>query len=419
MRILLIHQYYVKGDAAGGSRWNEMTKVWRKQGHDITVIAGMYSFQLGANYPEYRGRLFQKEVTPDGITVHRVFTPSNYDRNFFWRAMAYFCFVFLGAIAGLFQARKHDVIVASSPPLTVGPLGAFLSIATSTKLVFEIRDLWPESAVDTGVLTNPRLIRILEWMEALSYRAATRINALTPAFVKALVERKGIPAEKVWMIPNGADIELVRPGPRENHIREKHNWGDKFVGLYIGAFGRANYLWQLIDAAEILKDDPRFVIACVGNGMERDALETEVLERGLDNIQFLPAVDKAEISYYLNACDVSLVVLKKVDTFKTVYPNKMFDSMSAERAIILAIDGAARTLVEQNAQCGVYVEPENSAEIVDAMRSYRSSPDRLAQHGRNGLDYVRGEFDRRKLAAKYLRLIQEEVCPRSRIRGRV
>ena len=418
MRILIIHQYYKRGDTAGGSRWNEMARVWREAGHDVTVLAGMYDFRTAANYPEYRGKLIAVERTEDDIEVRRVYTPASYDKNYLWRALAYFSFLFLGAIACVFTRKRFDVVVASSPPLTVGPLGVVISICKSVPLVFEIRDLWPESAIDTGVLTNPYLIKLLYMAESLSYRFSKRINALTPAFRQALRDRKGIPAGHIWMIPNAADLEIVTPGPRDNAVRARHNWQDRFVALYTGAHGRANHLWQLIDAAEKLKDDPDFLIACLGNGMERDKLIAEAERRGLANIQFLPAVPKSQVKDYLNAADVSVIVLKRIDTFKTVYPNKMFDSMSAATPIVLAIDGVARELVVDQARCGTYVEPENADQIVQALRTYRAEPALLKEHGENGLRFVREHYDRRELARTYLDLIEQEVAGRGRSPGR-
>jgi glycosyltransferase involved in cell wall biosynthesis len=178
--------------------------------------------------------------------------------------------------------------------------------------------------------------------------------------------------------------------------------------LYIGAHGKANYLWQLIQTAELLRNDPEYLIVCVGNGMERDALIQKAKQDNLTNIQFLPSVAKCDVYKYLNACNVSLIVLKKVDAFKTVYPNKMFDSMAAARPVILAIDGVARKLIEDG-KAGIYVEPENAEEIVNAMKLYRSSPETALLHGQNGYEFVKQNYDRRNLAAKYIKLIEEKV----------
>jgi glycosyltransferase involved in cell wall biosynthesis len=276
-------------------------------------------------------------------------------------------------------------------------------------MIFEVRDLWPESAIDTGVIKNPVLIKLMYFMEKLSYRKAVAINALTPAFQERLIESKGITPEKIWMIPNAADLDVIRPGPRDEEIRARHGWGNRFVAFYMGAHGRANCLWQLIEAAKLLSNEPEYLIVCLGDGMERESLIKKAEEEKLTNIRFLPPVAKGEVNAYLNACDVSLIVLKKVDTFKTVYPNKMFDSMSAAKPIILAIDGVARKLIVDDARCGVYVEPENAEQIAEKMRFYKSSPQIAKEHGENGYKYVCENYDRRKLAAKYIELIDKRV----------
>jgi glycosyltransferase involved in cell wall biosynthesis len=211
------------------------------------------------------------------------------------------------------------------------------------------------------------------------------------------------------MVPNAADLDLIKPGQTGENIRVKHGWSNKFVGLYIGAHGRANCLWQLIEAAKILKNEPEYLIVCLGDGMERESLIRKVEEEKLTNIIFLPSVNKEGVNVYLNACNVSLIVLKKVDTFKTVYPNKMFDSMSAAKPIILAIDGVARKLVVDDAKCGVFVEPENAGQIAENMRFYRNSPQLAKEHGKNGYKYVCEHYDRKKLAAKYIELVETRI----------
>ena len=397
-------------DVPGGSRWNEMTRVWAKLGHQITVIASMYDIATGRKLPGYKGKIFKYEKLGEGLDVIRVHTSENYDKNFFWRAWAYVTFVFFGFCGALFFAKgKYDVVLASSPPLPVGPLGVLISFFKRCKFIFEVRDLWPESAIETGAVTNPFLIKLMFWMEKCSYRYAEAINVLTPAFKEKLIKSKSIPEDKVWLIPNAADLDLIKPGPKDDEVIEKHGWQNKFVALYIGAHGRANCLWQLIETAKILENEPEFIISCLGGGMERDSLIAEAERCRLSNIQFFPAVSKKKIASYLRTCDVSLVVLRKIDTFKTVYPNKMFDSMSAAKPIILAINGVARKLVVDDAKSGRYVEPENAQEIADAIRFYRSSSEIARQHGQNGYNFVREHFDRSKLADKYIELIRNKV----------
>lgn len=397
-------------DVPGGARWNEMTRVWVQKGHEVSVIASMYDIATGRKLPCYKGKFFQHERLCKGLEVIRVHTSERYDKNFIWRAWAYFTFIFFGFLGALFFAKgKYDVVLASSPPLLVGPLGILISFFKRCIFIFEVRDLWPESAIDTGAVTNPLLIKVMFWMEKCSYRYAKAINVLTPAFKEKLIKNKSISEDKVWLIPNAADLNLIKPGFKDQNILKRHGWENKFVGLYIGAHGRANCLWQLIETAKILQDDPRYMIACVGGGMERDELVEKVKAEGLTNIQFIPPVSKKEVAAYLNSCDVSVIVLKKVDTFKTVYPNKMFDSMSAAKPIILAIDGEARKIVVDDAECGLFAEPENAEEIAEKIRFYRESPDIARQHGENGYSYACEHYDRRKLAAKYIMLLEKSI----------
>lgn len=410
VKILLIHQYFLPRQNAEGNRWNRMAKVWAEMGHEITVISGMYDLGKGEKYSWCKGKLICHEEYDTNIRVIRVYTSESYNKNFLWRAWAYFTVMFFGFWAAVMAVKgRYDVVLSTSPPLTVGPLGAWIARLKRAPYVFEIRDLWPESAIDTGVLTNPLLIRIMFWMERYSYRKAATINALTPAFVERLITTKGIAKERIWMIPNAADLDVIQPGPPLPELCRKHGWENKFVALYTGAHGRANCLWQLIEAAKILRDEPDFRIVCIGSGMERDELIKKAQEENLDNIQFLPPVPRREIPAYLNSCDVTVIVLKKVDAFRTVYPNKMFDSMSAAKPIILAIDGAARELVVNQAHCGTFVEPENAQAIVNALREYRNNPLLRAEHGQNGYRYVCEHYDRHVLAKKYLQLIQDLI----------
>src|SRR5690606_25040872 len=283
-----------------------------------------------------------------------------YNTSFLGRLWAYFSFVFSGIWAGLFKMKKkHDIIVVTSPPLFVGIIALTLSKIKGIPYVFEVRDLWPESAIDTGVLKNKSIIRFSYWFEKLVYRHAKKINVLTPAYRERLIE-KGIPEDKIFMIPNAADFSLAERVATDfdaEQFRKNLGLEDKFIITYVGAHGVANHLIQLVDAAELLQDT-RVVFQLIGAGMEKESLKRVVRERGIKNIIFRDSVSKNEVFKYILASDMGAAVLKKVDTFKTIYSNKTFDYMSCKKPVLLAIDGVSRDLIEA-ADCGVYVEPEN------------------------------------------------------------
>ncbi|MDJ1480458.1 glycosyltransferase family 4 protein [Cytophagaceae bacterium YF14B1] len=407
MHILLVHQYFLEKDDPGGSRFNEMTRVWAENGHQVTVIGGMVHYASGKKRDKHKGKFIVREEYDQNITVYRCHVSEAYNTNFIGRLWAYFSFVFSSIIAGIFYARKkYNVVLVTSPPLFVGITGYILSRWKRIPLVFEIRDLWPESAIDTGILTNKTIIRFAYWFEKFIYKKSKLINCLTPAFRIKLIEDKKVPAQKTVMIPNAADFSLSEELLHSfdvNEFREKLNWQDKFVITYVGAHGVANHLIQLIDVAESLKDTNTHIVL-IGDGMQKPMLREETQKRKLTNVQFVDSVPKKEVFKYILASDLGTSVLKKNDTFKTVYSNKTFDYMSCRKPILMVIDGVSRQLVEE-ARCGVYAEPENIADIVAKIRLYLSDKERLATDGMNGYTYAQTHFDRENLAKEYLRVL--------------
>jgi glycosyltransferase involved in cell wall biosynthesis len=412
MKILVVHQYYLMPGQAGGSRFNELSRLWSEAGHEVTVIAGNLDYITGKVPERYRGRWVVREE--DGpVTVHRCHVPESYARGYAGRMWAFFGYTLSATTAALAVSRP-DVVIATSPPLVAvfpGWAAAHLR-GRPSPLIFEIRDLWPESAVTTGVLREGApLTRLLYAVERWACWTADKVNVLTPAFREDIVRRGLAPEEKVCFVPNGADVEHFAPGARDNAARRELGWGDRFVVMYAGAHGRANALEQLIDAADRLRDRPDVLIACVGDGPERAALEAAVKARGLDNIVFHGPQPKGRMPEIVNACDVGAAVLQNNPTFRTVYPNKVFDYMACERPTLLAIDGVARRLVCDEARAGVFVEPGSGQAIADAVRALAGDPAGRAEMGRRGRQWVLANATRESLAARYLDVMKSLVRP--------
>lgn len=406
MHILLIHQYYLEKNDGGGSRWNEMSKVWAEQGHKVTVLAGMTHYNTGIKNERYKGKYFfdEKDFEP-GVRVIRSHVSEAYNVNFLGRLWGYFSFVFSSIWAGLFMARdRYDKIVVTSPPLFVGITAYGLSIFKRIPFVFEIRDLWPESAIDTGVVTNKFIIKMAYWFEAFIYKKAKLINVLTPAFRTTLLEKKNVPTDKIIFIPNAADFSLSEQLLNDfdaKAFRQEHDIpADSFVITYVGAHGVANHLIQVVETAELLRDKP-VLFLLIGGGMQKAMLKDEAKKRKLNNIRFIDAVPKKEVFKYILASDIGASVLKKVDTFKTVYSNKTFDYMSCKKPILMAIDGVSRELVEA-ADAGIYVEPENPTDFAAKVELYRNDPALIARQSESGYNFAKQNFDRQVLANRYL-----------------
>jgi len=411
MKILLIHQYFLEKDDGGGSRFNEMTRVWEEQGHDITVLAGMVHYATGKKAAKYKKKYFFKEIFYNDVKVIRSHVSEAYNVNFLGRLWAYFSFVFSSVYAGLFKARgKYDVILVTSPPLFVGITAYILSVFKRVPFVFEVRDLWPESAIDTGVLKNKMIIKFAYWFEAFIYRKAKLINVLTPAFRDKLIENKNISTQKILFIPNAADFSLsdkLLETFDVQQFRKNNDLEGKKIFTYVGAHGVANHLIQVIDAAEIIRDRDDILFLLIGGGMQKDMLKGEVEKRGLSNVKFIDSVPKSEVFKYILASDFGMSVLKKVDTFKTIYSNKTFDYMACQKPVVMVIDGVSRKLVE-DAECGVYVEPENPKIFAQLVMEYaQKSEEELERMGLSGYAFAKEYFDRDVLAKKYVEEIKK------------
>ncbi len=406
MRIALVHQYYLEPGEPGISRFNEMARVWVAAGHDVTVIAGNVSLSTGQTHPETRGRLLTR-LSDGPIAVWRCLVPSTYSKSYLGRRLAYAVFTLTASLAA-FRTSAADVVIATSPPLVVvipGWLKATLS-GRRTPWVFEVRDLWPESAVTTGVISaRSPMTRFLYWLERRACASAALVVALTPAIADDIVRRRLAPRERVRCIPNGADLRLFAPGERDNAFRREFGWGDRIVAMYSGAHGRANDLGQLLDAAEELRDRQDIVIALVGDGQQRRALEAEAHRRQLGNVVFCGPQPKERMADCVNAADIGLAVLQRNPTFRTVYPNKIFDYMACARPIVLAIDGVARDLVCERSHAGIFAEPGEGRAIAGAIRRLADDPELRHTLGANGRRWVEQNESREALAATYLELL--------------
>ena len=410
MNVLLVYQSFIEKDEGGGIRFNEMLRFWESQGHSTTVLAGMIHHYTGNKPEQYKGKYTYTDHYSDKITVIRCHTAKAYSKGFLGRLGGYFSFVFSSIYAGLFKAKgSFDLLLVTSPPLFVAISAIVISRLRRIPMVFEVRDLWPESAIDTGVVNNKWLIRFSYWFERQVYRMSKRINVLTPAFRDALIA-KGVPPEKIFFIPNAADFSVAEKSLEHfdrQTFRAEQGWTDKFVALYVGAHGRANHLIQLLDVAEKLKHEEKIRICLVGDGMEKEMLVENAQKRGLNNVQFVPYLPKSEIFKWIKAADVGVACLKKVDTFKTIYSNKTFDYMSCRIPILMCIDGVSRALVEESG-CGIFAEPENIETITETLVNFKNTDaTTLQEMGERGYQYARQHFDRALLADRYVEELQK------------
>lgn len=407
MRILIFYQLYLQAVDSGGSRFNQFAKYWADAGHEVTVITGQTNYHTGHRPSRYHGALCIEEQ--DGkVRVLRAYTPSNLHKGWVGRALYSLSFMLSASWATLRKKSAADVIIASSPPLTVAIPGILASSLYKAPMIFEVRDLWPESAVALGVLEEGSLIvKLLYFLERLAYRKAVVVNVLTPAMREDLLRRNLKQGDQIACIPNAADLDLFDGQGEENgRLRAEVGWReDDFVVLYTGAHGVAQYIEQLLDAAELLQREVKIRLVTLGDGARRSWLIQEAQRRQLHNVQLIGAVPKKDMPMWIKASDVGLAMLKPALTNETVYPTKIFDYMACRKPTLVMIGGIARKLIEE-AKGGFYVEPGNPQQLAEAILYLRDHPEVCRQMGNNGRAYVERHFSRYELAQGYEEILR-------------
>jgi glycosyltransferase involved in cell wall biosynthesis len=393
MHILLVHQAFAALDEPGGTRHHELARHLVTHGHTVTVIASALTYLTG-DAVDGRVPWKQEQSGGEGITILRAYTYDALHKSFFHRLLSFFSFMFSSFIIGL-GVKNVDVVWGTSPPIFQGVTAWLLARLKRAPLLFEIRDLWPAFAVAVGVLTNPVLVRMSEWLERFLYRRADQLMINSPGFNEHITARGG---ENIALIPNGAEASMFSPEDDGATLRQAHGLEGKFVVLYAGAHGMSNNLEVVLGAAAKIANHDHIRIVLLGDGKEKANLVAQSQAMGLENVLFLPPLPKAEMRAALAMADVCLAILKPIEMYKTVYPNKVFDYMAAGRATILVIDGVIREVIESG-EAGVYVSPGDPEALASAIRNMAAEPERVGQMGLNGRRYLEAHFDRPKLAA--------------------
>ena len=402
LKIMFLSQYFPPEIGAASARVSELANMLKKFGHEITVVTEFPNYPHGVISEAHRGKLFLKEKE-NGIDVVRTFVLASERGTFFQRMLFYISFMISSIFGGLFT-KKCDIIIASSPPLFVALSGYVLSKVKRSIFVFEVRDIWPESAKSLGQLRGRVFIWLSEKLETFLYRRARQIIVVTKGFIENLVGKK-IEREKIALVSNGVDVDFFKPSPKDQNILKKYNLENKFIVSYIGNIGLAQGIHVIIECAEILKEYQDIVFILVGDGVVKKQSVVRVERLGLSNVLFIETQPKSKIASFLSLSDICLVPLMKTQLFKITVPSKLYESLACGKPVILTVDGEARHILEE-AKSGVFVEPENPQELAKAVLKLYNNPDLLKGYGQNGRDYVERYYSRKKQAHTLESLLQ-------------
>jgi hypothetical protein len=409
VRIALFSHYFWPELGAPSARLLELGRAWVARGHEVTVVTNFPNHPTGVVPEAYRGKSFQIE-TVDGLRVVRCRTYATPNRGFLKKTLGHLWFM----VQAVWQATPHvrdaDVLVASSPTLFAAVAAFVVSRRVGRPLVIEVRDLWPAIFVDLGVIRNRGIVWCLERLELFLYRRSAAVVTVTRAFAENIAGR-GVPREKLHVVPNGVDLAAFTPGPADPGLRARLSLAERFVVLYCGAHGISHALGRILDAADRLRDDGRIHFLLVGEGAEKDALVARARALALENVTFLPAVPRAEVPALYRSADLCLVPLRAVPLFRSFIPSKMFEILACGRPILASLEGEAAEILRESG-AAVVVPPEDVDALVAEVKRLAADPDACARLAASGRPYVAARFDRGALAARYLGLLEAVVGPR-------
>ncbi|MBL1281166.1 MAG: glycosyltransferase family 4 protein [Fluviicola sp.] len=405
MKILFLTQYYPPEIGAPQNRLHELAVRLKSKGVDVDVLTAM------PNYPEmeieeaYKGGKIKEEII-DGIQVFRSSIYVTKSKSILPRLLNYFSFVWSSYWRGK-KLEKYDYLMVESPPLFLGYSAIRLAKKLNAKLIFNVSDLWPESAEKMGIVTNKMMLKFAYNLEAKCYKKASLVTGQTMGIVENI--KKRFPETKLHWLPNGVDLEFYNPETvKSNDFREKNGFSqDDIVFFYGGIIGHAQGLQVVLHAAEKVRDLEKVKIILQGAGPELEGLKKLNKKLKLKNVFFLPPVKKEEMPSILKEVDIALVPLRKLDIFQGAIPSKIFEALSMEKALLLGVEGEAKTHFIDKANAGLFFEPENADDLARQIRSMANNPEQLKEMGKNAREYVRKNFNRDNIAADFLAVLKQ------------
>lgn len=354
MNIWYVSHFFPPELNGGARRVYDLSKLWVQMGHCVTVLTGLPSHPDGVVPPEYRGRGFHTEHVA-GVRVVRVPKFNTPNRGVILRLLNHISFAVSGFIGSLIAGGPSDVIIASSPPLFVGLGAVAIAWLRRVPLVLEVRDLWPDQAIDLGVLRNPFAVRLAKFLEQSLYRLAGAVVVVTEQARQTIIDY-GVPREKVFLVRNGVDIsQFTMKTPTNDPSHER-----PLVVTYAGTIGLSQGLSTVIEAARILHEngDKRFFFRFVGDGAEKGLLQNRTASLGLRNVEFRDPVPLDQMLDLYISSDAMLVSLRDIPVFKGTVPSKLYEIMATGSFVVALLSGEARRILME-ADAGTCAYPED------------------------------------------------------------
>lgn len=413
MRLLVLTQYFAPEVGATQGRLGAVVRELARAGHEVEVLTGLPNYPTGRIFAPYRARPYAREIR-DGIPVHRVWLYPSMGAGV-ERLLNYASFA-VAAGLGLAKTRRPDYLFVESPPLSVALPALVTRWRWKVPFIFNVSDLWPDSARELGMMSDGWLLRMTERFERTVYQKAAYVNAVTEGIRTALIERKGVPREKVLFLPNGVDLQLYRRTPPDVDLARALGLQGKKIVLYGGTHGYAHALEYVLEAARLLADEPDLHFLFVGGGSEKARLVKVARDLRLGNVTFHDAVPEPQMVRFLSIALCGLVPQRDVPLFRGNRPAKMFSIMASATPVVFAGRGEAATIVEQ-AEAGLVAPPQDARSLAAAIQRLSSDPALAAALGQHGRHFVEENLSWRSNVHGWLAQLEERRQGHSDLAG--
>jgi glycosyltransferase involved in cell wall biosynthesis len=405
VKLAILTQYYPPEMGAPQARLSELAEGFAAAGHDVSVLTAMPNYPTGVIHPGYGGAW--KRETRGGVRVLRTCLYPTQRADRVRRLASYFSFVASSACVGTALLDPPDYLMVESPPLFLGLSGAWLGRRTRARVIFNVSDLWPDSAIRLGLVREGSLAcRMSERLEAYCYRRAWLVTGQSRGILESIAER--FPSSARYHLSNGVDVARFAPeraAPTAPAVRASLACNGSTLALYAGLHGLAQGLEQILAVAHELRgDDVRF--ALVGDGPDKRALQDEARTRALDNVGFHDPRPRDEMPALVAAADIVLVTLKT--ELPGAVPSKLYEAMASSRAIVLVATGEPAEIVRRS-EAGLVVPPGDTAALAQAIRTLAADPELRARLGANGRRCAEREYDRATIIARFMTHLEEHL----------
>ena len=408
MKILFLTQYFPPEVGAPQNRLFELAILLQKKGIDITILTAMPNYPSMKIHEEYVDKKYIYEEI-EGLKVHRSSIYVSKSKSILKRLINYFSFVWSSYRIGIKKTEKHyDYILCESPPSFLGISAVRLCKKKKAKLIFNVSDLWPESAEKLEIVTNKLFLRLATYLEEYLYKKAAIVTGQTQGIVKNIQQR--FPNQIVYWLPNGVDITMYNPDKITSNWRLDNGFQpDDLLLLYAGILGHAQGLEVILKAANRTKNNPKIKYLLLGSGPEKENLIQLKSQFNLTNVIFLDLVPKTTMPLIIKDIDVAIVPLKKLDLFKGAIPSKIFENSAMKKALLLGVDGEAKYLFINKGKAGLYFEPENEEVLTKKILFLYKNKSSIKEFGENGRKFVEQNFNRATIANNFVNFIQNKV----------